>query len=107
MEKFERTLIKSEFIKIDNYKGHNVYTYTRVPREDIAHMMPNNKGVQVAIVIRPDAYAILKARPDYLERIYEHELQHNVAEEGAEHGKDKDILQFLKDNGYDFGDFEI
>ena len=93
--------------KVDTYKGYDVYIKPEVPKEAVANMSPDSNNRPVAIAIRPDAYEILKARPDYLERIYAHELQHHTTEEGAEHGSDNDILEFLRDNGYDFGDFKF
>ena len=53
-----------------------------------------------------EAYEILKERPDFLERIYEHEI-----ELGDTHDPhdclDKDILSYLKMHGYDFGEFDF
>jgi hypothetical protein len=100
------TRIEKDFTKVGIYKGHDVYILSLVPKEAVANMLPDGNNKAVAITIRPDAYEILKSRPDYLERIYDHELQHNVTED-AEHGNDNDILEFLRDNGYDFGDFKI
>ena len=94
-----------ELIQVDTYQGYEVYTWPLVPKEAVANMMGDNKPE--VICIRPDAYEILKVRPDYLQRIYAHELQHHITEEGADHGNDNDILEFLRDNGYDFGDFKF
>lgn len=98
-----------EIRKVDNYKGYDVLIWDTVPKEAVANMLPdpNDTNKVIAIAIRPDAYAILKSRPDYLERIYAHELQHHTTKEGAEHGNDKDILEFLRNNRYDFGDFKF
>lgn len=106
MEKPKSVEIR-DFIKVGTHKGYDVYTRSSVPKEHIANMTPNSINIPVAICIRPDAYEILKSRPDYLERIYDHELQHNVEGEGFEHGNDRDILEFLKNNGYDFGDLKF
>ena len=97
----------SLFKKIGEYKGYAVYIRGLVPKEAVANMMRTEQNL--VICIRPDAYEILKARPDYLEHIYAHELQHNTTKEGAEHGQNQDIevLKFLKNNGYDFGDFKF
>jgi len=94
-------------IQVGTYKGYKVYTWPLVPKEAVANMSPDSENRPVDIRIRPDAYEILKARPDYLEKIYAHELQHHTTKEGAEHGGEDDILvlEFLRDNGYDFGDF--
>lgn len=111
MKKMEKSkspeIINFELLKIDSYKGYDVYIYPLVPKEAVANMIPDKNNKSIAIAICPDAYEILKSRPDYLERIYAHELQHNTTEEGAGHGNDRDILEFLKNNGYDFGDFNF
>lgn len=94
-----------ELIQVDTYQGYKVYTWPFVPKEAVANMMGDR--YPEAICIRPDAYEILRARPEYLQRIYAHELQHHIAVGGAEHGNDNDILEFLRDKGYDFGDFKF
>lgn len=107
MRESEPSSEEATLIKVDTYKGYNVYTKPEVPKEAIANMSPDSENNPVAIAIRPDAYEILKSRPDFLERIYDHELRHHMTAEGAEHGGDRDILEFLRDNGYDFGDFKF
>jgi hypothetical protein len=87
--------------KIESYKGHDICVYDRIPKEWIATMVEN--GV---IAVNPKAYRILKERPDYLERIYEHEINAGVNHEHHE-CEDKEILNYLKDNGYDFGDYKF
>ena len=100
-------------IKICVYEKHNVYTWSEVPKEAVATIIPNSIGVPSAIAITPEAFEILKSRPDFLERIYKHELEHDMAEKLAKpeihpkHGLDNDILEFLKNHGYDFGDFKL
>ncbi|HAM88837.1 MAG: hypothetical protein US83_C0006G0074 [Candidatus Falkowbacteria bacterium GW2011_GWC2_38_22] len=94
MEKFESNYLKVKFEKIDTYKGYEVYLYTLVPKECIATMLPDKDNISKAIAINPKAYKILESRPDYLERIYKHELQENTTSENIQHGNDKDILLF-------------
>jgi len=92
---------KLEVRKIDNYKGVEIFTSNNTPRESVAMMSPLGY-----IEIHPDAYAALREKPDYLKRIYDHEIT-----EGPGHGehacKDTDIIAYLKEKGYDFGDFVV
>ena len=96
-----------DFTKIGTYKGYDVLLLRGgLPRENVATMLPNEIGIAKAIVIRPDAYEILKSRPDFLKRVYEHELRENATGEEVTHSIDGDILRFLRENGYDFGELE-
>lgn len=98
MEKLESQSPKYD--KVGCYKGNKIYVGDFVPREWVARIC--NK----IILIHPEAYEILKERPDFLERIYEHEI-----ELGDTHDPhdclDKDILSYLKMHGYDFGEFDF
>ena len=90
-----------QFNKVDTYKGHNVYTHNFVPKESVAKMDPAG-----GIMLNPEAFEILKNKPDYLERIYKHEIEAGAIHDAHE-CEDKDILFYLRDNGYDFGDFKF
>ncbi|EKD43511.1 MAG: hypothetical protein ACD_72C00244G0001 [uncultured bacterium] len=95
------------FVKVDTYKSYDVYSDPGMPKENVAMMIPNSDNKPTAIIIHPEAYKILQTRPDYLERIYAHEVQEHTTAEGVAHGspEDREILEFLRDNSYDFGSF--
>ena len=100
--------------KVDNFLGHNVYTLETVAKEAIATISPNTAGIPVAITIRPDAYKILKARPDLLEIIYRHELEHDLADTldrpdlHPKHDlENNEVIKFLREKGYDFGSLKF
>ncbi|MBU2566216.1 hypothetical protein KKG46_01505 [Patescibacteria group bacterium] len=87
--------------KIGSYKGHDVYASDFVSKESVGMM--HNSG---SIMIRTEAYKILQSKPEFLKRIFEHEITMGAGHDP--HGIDeetREVLQYLKDNGYDFGDF--
>ena len=98
MEKLDSQSPKYD--KVGCYKGNEIYVGGFVPREWVAEI--SNK----TILIHPEAYEILKERPDFLERIYEHEIASGDIHDPHD-CLDKDILSYLKMHGYDFGEFNF
>ena len=93
-------IIENIYEKVAEYQGHLVYKSTSVPKEWVAFRQGNS------IVVNPEAFAILKSRPDFLERIYRHEIEADDLHDGHDCA-DKDILKYLSDKGYDFGSYRF
>ena len=94
----EKKYFKLDVKKVDQYRGVNIYISNTIPRECVAMMIHGG-----CIEIHPDAFKILQARPDYLERVYKHEIEAGPGH-GSHEPKDPDIISYLKEEGYDFGD---
>ena len=99
MEEIKKFELKNG--KVETYKGHDIYVSYKVPKEWIATIIEDG-----SIMINPEAYKLLKDKPDYLEKIYDHEIEFGVNHEPHE-CPDKDIIDYLKNRGYDFGSFQF
>lgn len=99
MEEIKTLEFKNE--KVETYKGHDIYVSCNVPKEWIATIIEDG-----SIMINYEAYKILKDKPDYLENIYDHEIEFGANHEPHE-CPDKGVIDYLKNKGYDFGGFQF
>ena len=95
MEKYKN--FKLEVHEVGEYNGTRIYTSNNTPRESVAMMSFGGY-----IEMHPDAFRILKEKPDFLKRVYDHELEAGPGH-GAHECEDTDIIAYLKEKGYDFG----
>ena len=92
---------KIEAKEVGQYEGIKLFSNNHLPKECVAMM--NYGGF---IEIHPDALEILKEKPEYLERIYQHEINAGPGH-GSHKCEDTDILLYLKERGYDFGTLAV